>query len=211
MDADSPRSTQSGLGETSAPSFLGGIKRAAFVAFGSVVTGIISLGLAASVGRAARILFNLQIGAITAAVVFFGSVVAVAVVAVRRFGTASQADAIKSTLSARDPLLARVETLAVQLADASRLFAEIRAEMDVRVTTIEALRTQAEHYEKLAALNRDQAEAVQRLVEVTISQGNVEVGRNSLRQQWGFWLGAAVLSVPLGIAVNWLFDFIFKT
>lgn len=172
---------------------------------------IVATTVAASVGRAARIIFDVEVGAITAAVAFFGSLASIAMIAIRQLNRTTDEDPRKTTtINTEGSLLHRVEALTEQLATTAHLFDELQAELNARVAAIESLRDKAEHYERLASLNRDHAETVQKLVEITISHANTETRNRNWRQQLGFWLAAVAISFPVGILVNLLHNKLFQ-
>ncbi|MBV2366575.1 hypothetical protein ACFPZ0_00725 [Streptomonospora nanhaiensis] len=84
----------------------------------------------------------------------------------------------------------RIDRAHARLREGAELVEEVSAELETRRLALERLRIEHEQYERLAALDREQAQAVARLVEATVEKGHQRAGRAALAQQmWFFALG----------------------
>ena len=104
-----------------------------------------------------------------------------------------------------EPLLAGIDRLRRVLDESIDFIPEMQAEIDLRTAAIEKLQKSAEHYEELAKLNRDEAEAVKRLVDETIRRAQAEVVRRSGREQKLYFLTGLAFSIPLGVVGNFMY------
>jgi hypothetical protein len=104
----------------------------------------------------------------------------------------------------------RIEHLRQNLSQSSSLIDEINAELQVQVTALDRIRAEAEENQRLAALHKDEAEAVRQLIATTIEHSQGRATKLSKRSQWLFFLAGLLSSVPLGVGVNFLYDLITK-
>ena len=88
---------------------------------------------------------------------------------------------------------------------------EITAEVQLRIESLERLRGDAEHYERLAAIHNKESEAVQRLVQETVTSGLEKASKFDRRFQWYSWLLGIATAVPLGVAGNYVYAYLTKT
>jgi hypothetical protein len=105
----------------------------------------------------------------------------------------------------------RIERLRKNLSESTSLMSAINAELHVQTTALERIRAEADENQKLAALHKNEAEAVRLLVATTIersSQG--KTARQIRRSQWLFFLAGLIISIPIGVGVNFLYDLIAK-
>lgn len=106
---------------------------------------------------------------------------------------------------ASDPktlLSRRVERLHASLRDAAQLIDELRAELEARTSALEQLRVDAEDYETVAALRRDEAAAVTRLIEGVIGRAHGKLERRQLWTNVGFFVLGVVATVVLTLVLG---------
>ncbi|MGH3929028.1 MAG: hypothetical protein ACRDTF_03515 [Pseudonocardiaceae bacterium] len=108
----------------------------------------------------------------------------------------------------RPTLAERIEDVRANLSQSSAIIAEINAEVELQTTTLERIRAEAEQNRRLAALHQDEADAVRELVEATLRRTQTQSAMLSSRQQWGFFFGGLLFSIPMGIAGNLLYDLV---
>ncbi|MDA0565217.1 hypothetical protein LG943_12950 [Streptomonospora sp. S1-112] len=99
----------------------------------------------------------------------------------------------------------RIDQAHARLREGASLIEEVSAELETRRVALERLRAQREQYEKLAALDHEQAQAVTRLVEATVEKGHRRAGRAAWFQQMLFFL-LGVVATPLA---RWVFPGLF--
>lgn len=90
----------------------------------------------------------------------------------------------------------RIDRVRRHLADTGLLLSELQDDLATRTRVLEQLQADSERYERLASLNKEQAEAIQDLIGRQFTRQQ----RTSLWQQ-GLFLAPAFL---LGFVVNWL-------
>lgn len=83
---------------------------------------------------------------------------------------------------------------------------KVQSEVDLQVTALTKVKAEAEENQRLAELNKEQAEAVRRVIAST----NEAAAKPNRRQQWLFFLAGLFFSIPLGVGVNFLYDLITK-
>lgn len=93
-------------------------------------------------------------------------------------------------LSNQPTIEKRVDQLAVLLRDSTTLLEELTAEMEARAATVEQMKAEAKHAERLAEIHKEHQEAVARLL-------RAELARQGRRT---FWEGAVI-----NLAVGGLF------
>jgi hypothetical protein len=98
----------------------------------------------------------------------------------------------------------RIEEATRALKVTAGLVSELQAEMQARMAALERLRAENDEYEKLAAVRREEAEAVSRLIENVISSTHSKLGRSSRRDQVLFFVAGLAASIPVQILVNLL-------
>ena len=101
---------------------------------------------------------------------------------------------------------ARIEALRANPGASRALIAEIDAEFALQVAAAERIQAEAQENERLAALRRDEAEAVRQFVERTIEGAQARSAKLGSRQQWLFFLAGLPVSVPLGVVGNVAFE-----
>lgn len=95
----------------------------------------------------------------------------------------------------RENLEARINKLSAALKESSRLVGEVEDEISKRQALVTELQQDAERYQKLVSINREQVDAVAQLI-----QGELrKEGRKS------FWAGVAINFVffSLGALLSW--------
>lgn len=100
----------------------------------------------------------------------------------------------------------RIEVLRCNLVASASVIAEITAEMNVQTTALDRIRAEAEQNRALAALHKDEADAVKHLVEATIHTAQSTTAKQGKRQQWLFFLSGLLLGIPLSILANFVYD-----
>lgn len=98
----------------------------------------------------------------------------------------------------------RIEQLRRNLASSRQLIDEVNAELEAQATNLERIKAEAEQNQRLAALNKEAADAVGHLLETVVQQAQQKTARVGTRQQWLFFLSGLLLSVPIGFLVNYL-------
>jgi hypothetical protein len=107
-----------------------------------------------------------------------------------------------------DPLVERIDLLRAQLSESAQLLPVLQAELELRVAALDRLQADAVHYEKLASVKQEEAEAVQRLVEQTVGRGLAETARRGGRQQALYFASGLAASIPLGVLANILYSWV---
>ncbi|WP_410663457.1 hypothetical protein [Amycolatopsis sp. lyj-84] len=103
------------------------------------------------------------------------------------------------------PTLAdRIASLQENLSSSSELIDDITAEVHLQAAALERVRAEAEENQRLAALNKEEADAVRAVIESAHAKG----AKPNRRQQWSFFLAGLFFSIPLGVGVNFLYDLI---
>ncbi|MBB5960747.1 hypothetical protein FHS29_007375 [Saccharothrix tamanrassetensis] len=96
---------------------------------------------------------------------------------------------------------------------------EISVELEAQAAQIKEARAEVEHNKGLAAVHREAAEAVDKLVETTVRRVQTEItvkqesaSRENVKrtklQQWLFFLAGLFASIPIGLLVNFVYDLI---
>lgn len=98
----------------------------------------------------------------------------------------------------------RIDALQYNLRSSKRLLEEIEAELQVQLVGFERIKAEAENSKHLAALHKEESDAVRRLVDVTVQGAQRQGGR----QQWAFFVGGLLVSIPLGVLGNWIYGII---
>ncbi|GIG93343.1 hypothetical protein [Plantactinospora endophytica] len=133
------------------------------------------------------------------------------------------ADILAEEVSPADPLLTRIAKVQGHLKDIADLLPALEAELRVRQTAFEELRVKAEQTERYAALHKDHADAVQKLVDENRKTALTEAteaiasefvkelaktSRDGKKQQVRYFLLGLLGSVPLGVAGNFVFEWL---
>ncbi|WKK26862.1 hypothetical protein QZH56_15450 [Streptomyces olivoreticuli] len=104
------------------------------------------------------------------------------------------ADAIKN------PLKAKVERLKISLSEAAQISDELSAELQTRLTTLAVMQAEAEQWENLASLRKEQAESVAQLVAAKVDRGV----RHIDRMGWMFWVLGSAVAILVGMYAEYL-------
>ncbi|MEE6260971.1 hypothetical protein [Plantactinospora sonchi] len=118
-----------------------------------------------------------------------------------------------------DPLLSRVAKVQDHLKDIAELLPDLEAELKVRQTAFRKLRAKAEETERYAALHQEHADAVQKLVDenrktalaeatALVVQELAKTSKDGKKQQIQYFLYGLASSVPLGVAGNFVFEWL---
>jgi hypothetical protein len=86
-------------------------------------------------------------------------------------------------LPAEPTVSSRIEEAARSLQVTAQLVDELRAEMQARAAALDRLQVENAEYEKLAALRKEEAEAVSRMIENVIGSTHAKLSRSSRRDQ----------------------------
>jgi len=97
---------------------------------------------------------------------------------------------------------ARIDDATRSLELAAKLVNELQIEMQARMVALERLQVENAEYEKLAAVQKEEAEAVSRLIEGVISSTHTRLNRSSRRDQALFFIAGLIASIPVQIVVN---------
>jgi hypothetical protein len=86
------------------------------------------------------------------------------------------------------------------------LMDQLRQELADRSAALQALTAQKKEYENLAALNREEAEAVSRLVDKAVANAN----RRSTKVGYLLFILGLLTSIPLGVLAIWIASLIHR-
>jgi hypothetical protein len=98
----------------------------------------------------------------------------------------------------------RIEAATQSLQSAAELVDELQVEMQAKVAALDRLRAENDEFEKLAAVRREEAEAVSRLIESAISGAHSRLSRSTRRDQALFFLAGLATSIPVQLLISWL-------
>jgi sensor c-di-GMP phosphodiesterase-like protein len=98
----------------------------------------------------------------------------------------------------------RIEQLRSHLGTSAALIKQIESEFQLQVAALDKIKAESEENQRLAELNREQAEAVR----AVIASANEKAAKPAKRQQWLFFGAGLFFSIPLGVGVNYLYDLI---
>jgi hypothetical protein len=98
----------------------------------------------------------------------------------------------------------RIEEATRSLQVAARLVDELQTEMRARAVALERLQAENAEHERLAAVRKEEAEAVSRLIESVISSAHAKLSRSSRRDQVLFFFAGLATSIPVQLVANWL-------
>lgn len=130
---------------------------------------------------------------------------------------------------AEDSTEDRVERLMNALRESRQLVQELEAEIDTRAAAVKRLQAEEEQNRQLAALREEEARAVRNLVDSVITSAHVDLQRQMAeerdevaktlgglqteivalqkkgrRDQVLFFVFGAILSIPIGLTINWV-------
>jgi hypothetical protein len=98
----------------------------------------------------------------------------------------------------------RIEEAMRSLQITAELVDELQVEMQAKEATLDRLRAENDEFEKLAALRKEEAEAVSRLIDGVISNAHSQLSRSSRRDQALFFLAGLAASIPVQLLVAWV-------
>ncbi|GAA3710623.1 hypothetical protein GCM10022224_090110 [Nonomuraea antimicrobica] len=133
--------------------------------------------------------------------IWVGSVV-VGFVLVNAFGASASQKKAREQAALVDPqkrLGARIEAVDKAFAEAATLMEELRRDLAAQEAARRRLVTEAQHQQQLIGMDREEAEAVRQLI---LGETRADIARQR-RAQWVFFVLGAVVSIPIGVAINW--------
>ena len=86
-------------------------------------------------------------------------------------------------------------------ADAQTL-ARVRLQVDDQLAQLEKLRVKTEEYERLARLRREEAAAVENLVQAVVESAHIAQAKSNRKEQILFFLLGVAVSIPISIVTN---------
>lgn len=98
----------------------------------------------------------------------------------------------------------RIDGATDALRTAAGLMDELQAEMNARAAALERIRAENVQYEKLAAVNKEEAEAVSKLIETVIGTAHTRLSRTTRRDQILFFALGLVAGVLVPLVISWL-------
>jgi len=145
----------------------------------------------------------------TVNVVFgIGAALVAALVAVITFRAATRAtrltEELRGPAAHQETLEQRLDQLSVSMQQSARLVEQVSAELDARAVTARRLREEVESAEALAALHKDQAEAVRRLVRSEMTEELATARRRIRRDSLTIGIGAFVAGALVSSVVTLL-------
>ena len=96
----------------------------------------------------------------------------------------------------------RIEEATRALEMTAGLVNDLQAEMRARMATLDRLRNENAEFERLAAVRREEAEAVSRLIENVINRTHSKLSRSSRRDQVLFFVAGLAASIPVQLVVG---------
>jgi methyl-accepting chemotaxis protein len=96
----------------------------------------------------------------------------------------------------------RLDRMANSIRSSARLVEEMSAELEVRAAAARELEEKAKEAEALAALNKDQADAVQRLVDASVGNARKGIRRDSIVIGIGSFVAGAGVSLLVTLLVH---------
>ncbi|MGV9309688.1 hypothetical protein [Nonomuraea sp. NPDC003727] len=112
-------------------------------------------------------------------------------------------DERKTKEAAEDPgerLRRRIEAVNSAFAEAAALMEDLQRDLDVQQAIRDTLLADAEHQRKLLELNKEEAEKIRHIL-VGETEATIRAER---RQQWIYIGIGALVSIPIGVAINLL-------
>jgi methyl-accepting chemotaxis protein len=153
----------------------------------------------ASAGQSTSSLVGVVVGAITGAAGLLTTLLAS-----MRAGRAS-AGALHGAREANArsrTLEGRLDDLSHSMRESARLVEEVSAELDARAATAKRLQQEAETAEMLAALHRDQAEAVRRMIDAELARTARGIRRDSIVIGFASFVAGAGVTLLITLLVH---------
>jgi uncharacterized membrane-anchored protein YhcB (DUF1043 family) len=113
-------------------------------------------------------------------------------------------DAVENALDPHETLDERLDQLSASLAQSARLVEKITAELDAQASTARRLQREAADAEAIAAVHKDQTEAVRRLLRSEITTELARTQRHIFRDSVKIAIGSFVLGGALTLVVTLL-------
>ncbi|MFJ2034323.1 hypothetical protein [Streptosporangium sp. NPDC087985] len=113
------------------------------------------------------------------------------------------ADRARLQQAAEDPherLYRRIQAVNKAFTEAAGLMDELRRDLEAQQATREALLVEAERQQRLLEINKDEAEKIRQIL---IGETKATI-RAERRRQWMYIGIGALLSIPVGVFVNWI-------
>jgi hypothetical protein len=107
---------------------------------------------------------------------------------------------MNATVASQQTLEERLEELSASMLRSARLVEQVSAELDARAVTARRLKEEAADAEQLAAQNKEQADAVRRLIRSEMTQELSTAQRRIFRDS----LRVAIGSFVVGVAATFL-------
>jgi biopolymer transport protein ExbB/TolQ len=140
---------------------------------------------------------------------FVASVASVAVGAWALIGSrtaAKEAEALVKQSVQQDSLEMKIERLAESMRDSAQLVEQVSADLNARAITAQKLKDEAANAKALAALNKDQADAVRRLLRSEMTDELASTGRrifrDSVRIAIVFFIAGGIVSLLITLLVH---------
>ncbi|MEQ4722552.1 hypothetical protein [Nonomuraea sp. B19D2] len=106
----------------------------------------------------------------------------------------------QSLVDPHERLRTRIEAVNKAFTEAATLMDELQRDLTAQEAARRQLVAEAEHQQHLIGMNREEAEAVRRLI---LGETRADIARQR-RDQWVFFMLGAVVSIPIGVVINLL-------
>ncbi|WP_043636791.1 hypothetical protein [Nonomuraea candida] len=107
----------------------------------------------------------------------------------------------QSLVDPHERLGTRIDAVNKAFADAATLMEELQRHLAAQEAARRRLVAEAEHQQQLIGMDREEAEAVRRLI---LGETRADIARQR-RDQWLFFVLGVAVSIPVGVAINVLF------
>ena len=119
---------------------------------------------------------------------------------------ANEAEALVKRSVQQDSLEMKIERLAESMRDSAQLVEQVSADLNARAITAKKLKDEAANAEVLAALNKDQADAVRRLLRSEMADELASTGRRIFRDSVKiavfFFIAGGLVSLLITLLVH---------
>ncbi|MBN6052370.1 hypothetical protein JYK22_10550 [Nonomuraea sp. RK-328] len=132
--------------------------------------------------------------------IWVGVMAAVLLVAQARSTWMRQQAKEQTLVDPSEHLRTRIEAVNKAFAEAATLMEELQRDLAAQEAARRQVVAEAEHQQHLISMNREEAEAVRRLI---LGETRADISRQR-RDQWVFFMLGAVVSIPIGVAINLL-------
>jgi hypothetical protein len=99
-------------------------------------------------------------------------------------------------------LTERISRAAKEMRGVATLVEELETEMAAKMAALQRVQTESADFERVAAVRKEEAEAVTKLVESVISSTHDKMDRANRRGQLLYFALGAATSIPIGVMVN---------